>query len=236
MMDTRSGFIDAARHGLSAFALAPLNIDPGLNQIQVPGGSLQLECYTADGVEKIVLCTIVIEATSVVESSVLVWPAAGYDLPVLWCNLTRVPQVMTVAIVDVLPVMDPVLWPERAMAAVEGVRALRTHALARLGETVVDPAVMLPSRALYALSPYHLCVDLTDAGLSRLTTVVDDYLRAYHALWQQASRLADPLERDHSVRRGRAIRALMKANDPGFPFMVKVFGEETTRRIFDAVF
>ena len=191
--------------------------------------------FAAEKFEKIVLCTIALDTTSVLESSVLAWPAAGYDLPILWCNLTQVPAVMNVASFDFMPIMDPVLWPDRA-APIEGLRALKRDALTRFGDTLVDKAVTLPSRALYALSPYNLVVDLSDAGLTPLSAVLDAYLRAYHDLWKQATLLDDPVERAHSIQRRSAMRALMKANDPGFPYMVNVFGEATTHGIFEAVF
>lgn len=79
-------------------------------------------------------------------------------------------------------------------------------------------------------------VNLSEAGLSHLPAVLDDYVRAYLELWQQVPRLEDPQIRDHRSKRMTAIRTLMKANDPGFPFMVQVFGEEATTRVFDAVF
>ena len=124
-MANQSSFIAEAKHGLAAFTLQPLPLDQSLGLIEAKGGSIRLECYTADKFEKIVLCTIEIEATSLVEASVLAWPEAGYDLPILWCNLTRVPQVMNVAVFDFLPVMDPVLQPEQTAASIEGLRTLK---------------------------------------------------------------------------------------------------------------
>ena len=38
------------------------------------------------------------------------------------------------------------------------------------------------------------------------------------------------------LKKKAATRTLMKANDPGYPFMVSVFGEEKTKSVFDSVF
>ena len=235
-MANQGAFIAEAKQGLSAFALQPLTLNQCPSLIEAQGGSIRLEGYTADKFEKIVLCTIEIEATSLVETSVLAWPETGSDLPILWCNLTRVPHVMNVAVFDFLPVMDPVLQPKQTAAAIDGLRTLKATALTLLGDTLIDQAVMLPSRSVYALSPYNTVVNLSDAGLATLPDVLGRYLRAYHALWKQAPVVADLIDRDHRTRRLAAIRALMKANDPGFPFMVDVFGQEATEQVFDAVF
>ena len=235
-MANQSSFIAEAKQALAAFTLQPLPLDQSLGLIETKGGSIRLECYTADKFEKIVLCTIEIEATSLVEASVLAWPEAGYDLPILWCNLTRVPLVMNVAVFAFLPIMDPVLQPEQTATSIEGLRTLKANTLTLFGDTIIDKAVMLPSRAVYALSPYITVVNLSEAGLVHLPAVLGNYLRAYHDLWKQASVVEDPIDRDHRTRRLAAIRTLMKANDPGFPFMVDVFGQDATCRVFDAVF
>lgn len=235
-MAKQSAFIAEAKQGLAAFTLQPLPLDQSLGLIEAKGGSIRLECYTADKFEKIVLCTIEIEASSLVEASVLAWPKVEYDLPILWCNLTRVPQVMNVAVFDFLPVMDPVLQPEQTAASIEGLRTLKANALTLFGDTIIDKAVLLPSRAVYALSPYNAVVNLSEGGLAHLPSVLGSYLSAYHDLWKQAAVVEDSIDRDHRTRRLAAIRSLMKANDPGFPFMVQVFGQDATCRVFDAVF
>jgi hypothetical protein len=48
--------------------------------------------------------------------------------------------------------------------------------------------------------------------------------------------ITDEKIKEHSIRKKMAARALMKANDPGYPFMIDVFGEERTRRVFNIVF
>jgi len=48
--------------------------------------------------------------------------------------------------------------------------------------------------------------------------------------------LNDGPEKQFYLRKKAAARKLMKANDPGYPFMVNVFGEENTREVFDSVF
>ena len=57
---------------------------------------------------------------------------------------------------------------------------------------------------------------------------------------QRKLKRAEPLtageELDFCKRKKEATRKLMKENDPGYPFMVNVFGEEKTRKVFDIVF
>ena len=57
---------------------------------------------------------------------------------------------------------------------------------------------------------------------------------------QRKLKRAEPLtageELDFCKRKKEATRKLMKENDPGYPFMVNIFGEEKTHKVFDIVF
>jgi hypothetical protein len=55
-------------------------------------------------------------------------------------------------------------------------------------------------------------------------------------LVQGAAPVSSSAELQFYLHRKQELRTLMKANDPGYPFMVDVFGEETTHRVFDQVF
>ena len=48
--------------------------------------------------------------------------------------------------------------------------------------------------------------------------------------------LKDGPEKEYYLKKKAASRKLMKANDPGYPFMVSVFGEKNTKDVFDSVF
>ena len=114
--------------------------------------------------------------------------------------------------------------------------ALRENVLKMLGETVTDKAVNLPSRSVYTLSPYRLVAKITDDGIEKIPEVLNAYIGAYIALWEKASRLDDGPEKQFYLTKKAATRKLMKANDPGYAFMIDVFGEESTKKIFDNVF
>jgi len=62
------------------------------------------------------------------------------------------------------------------------------------------------------------------------------YIGEYIALWKKASTLDDGPEKQFYLRKKAATRKLMKANDPGYAFMIDVFGEDSTKKVFDSVF
>jgi ribosomal protein S6 len=43
-------------------------------------------------------------------------------------------------------------------------------------------------------------------------------------------------ERAFAMRKREAARRIMKENDPGYYFMVNIFGQETTTKVFDFIF
>ena len=231
--------IDFAGHAkkcMGPLNLVPVDLDPKLARIEVEGGTIALDLFKAEKLEKVVFCTIRMHESGVVESTAMAWPDDNHHLPILWCNLTIVPGVMNVPIFDFVPLMDIVVWPDYAERYIAGVSALRDNALELLGDAVTDKAVNLPSRSVYTLSPYRLVAKVTDEGVEKIPAVLNAYIGEYIALWEQASRLDDGPEKQFYLTKKAATRKLMKANDPGYAFMIDVFGEENTRKVFDSVF
>lgn len=234
-MQTKKDFTQEAKKSLKILPLQPAAIDPALGHIEAPGGTIDIEVFTADKFEKVVVSTIKIHETGVLEQSVLAWPDERHNFPILWCNLTIVPSVMNVPIFDFVPLMDIVVWPEYAETYVAGIADLRAQALEILGDAVIDKAVQLPSLTIYTLSPYHAVINIKEEGIDRVPDIADAYIQAYGKLWQQAQPVAGA-DLAFYQRKRAATRKLMKGNDPGYPFMLDIFGEDNTKKIFDAIF
>ncbi len=229
-------FAGQAKQSMSALALTALDLDPDLASIEVDRGTIDLEYFKTDKLEKVVFCTIRMHETGVVESTAMAWPDDEHNLPILWCNLTIVPEVMNVAVFDFAPMMDVVVWPEYAERYVAGISDLRDNALEALGDTVIDKATNLPSLSVYALSPYRLVANVTNEGIDRIPSIAKEYISAYISLLQSAPALNDGPKKQFYLKKKAATRKLMKANDPGYAFMVDVFGEEKTHKVFNIVF
>lgn len=228
-------FMEEAKKSLRALPLKSVALEPSLRRIEAPGGSVDIEVYCCEKIEKVVLCSIRMHETGVLEQTVLAWPDEHHNFPILWCNLTIVPSVMNVPIFDFIPLMDIVVCPEYAATYVAGIQELKSRALELLGDAVIDKAVDLPSLTIYTLSPYRLVCTIKDEGVGSVPGIVDVYIQAYANLWRAAQPVSGT-ERDYYLKKRAATRSLMKGNDPGYPFMVDVFGEENTGRIFDTVF
>jgi hypothetical protein len=235
-MAEKSSFITAAEQGLSPVMQQAADIDPQLRRIEAEGGTIDIDVYTADKIEKAVFCSIRMQDTGVVEETALVWPDDEHCFPVLWCNLTIVPGVMNVPICDFIPLMDPVVWPGYADTYIEPLTELKPKGIELFGDELVDKAVDLPSKTVYSLSPYKMIVNLSDTGIERVPEVIGEYIKTYIDLWEKAQPLASEDERSHYRRKKDSTRVLMKGNDPGYPFMISVFGEEKTGKVFDIVF
>lgn len=230
-----NAFVEAAKKAFMQTALSAVAIEPDLRTIKTAGGSVVLEVFKAEKFSKIVFCTIVIDETGVLESTAMAWPDEDHNFPILWCNFTIVPEVMNVPIFDFIPMMDIIAWPDYATRYVECISDLKSEALETLGESVLNRAVDLPSRTVYALSPYKLIPMITQEGIALVPKVTADYITAYLKLVQGAGPTPTQ-DRQYCLHRRQQLRVLMKANDPGYPFMVDVFGEEMTHRVFDEVF
>ena len=234
-MSQINAFVEAAKRAFQQIPLSAVAIEQDLRTVKADGGSVVLEVFKAEKFSKIVFCTIVIDETGVLESTAMAWPDENHNFPILWCNFTIVPEVMNVPIFDFIPMMDIIACSEYATRYVEGISDLKAEALDILGESVLNKAVDLPSRTVYALSPYKLIPMVTQDGIELVPKVTSMYIAAYLKLVQDAAPVPEQ-DRQYYLHRRQQLQTLMKANDPGYPFMVDVFGEETTHRVFDQVF
>jgi hypothetical protein len=235
-MNAKTDFILKAKDIFSTLVLSKVELDPDIRKIEADGGLIELEVYKTEKLEKIVFCFINIFDSGVIEATALAWPDDQYNFPVLWCNLTIVPSVMNVPVFDFIPLEDIVIHPEYADQYLDNLCELRSKALDLFGDTVIDKAVDLPSKTVYSLSPFNLVAMISDEGIPRVPKVAEEYINVYIEMSNNAVPITDEKIKEHSIRKKMAARALMKANDPGYPFMIDIFGEERTRRIFNIVF
>ena len=236
MTDKRKYFIEEAKKSLEGLPLQSVSLNKDLQHIEAAGGTIDLEIYKCDKIEKVVLSTIKVHESGVSDETVIVWPDDAHNFPALWCTLTTIPSVMNVPIFDFVPLMDFVVWPEYAGNYIQGINDLKAKALEIFDNTIIDKAVDLPSLSVYAFSPYKVVLKVSDEGIDLVPQVANEYIRAYIKLWQQAEQISEETERDFYHKKKSATRNLMKGNDPGYPVMCNLFGEEKTRMMFDLVF
>ena len=229
-------FIKEAKQFLKQLPLHNIPLDKELQHIEVEGGTIDLELFRCEKIEKAVFSGITVHESGVTDETVIVWPDASHNFPALWCTLTIIPSVMNIPIIDFVPMMDFVVWPDYGEQYIQGIKDIKLKALEILGDTILDKAVDLPSLSVYTFSPYSLVAKISDEGISRLPEVMHEYIQGYIKLWQDAKPVAEKPEGDFYLRKKEATRALMKGNDPGFPIMASIFGEEKTRKVFDLVF
>lgn len=234
-MTGKADFIGEARKRLLNLGLVPTEIEEDLRRIEVGGGTIDLELLKGEKVSKAVLSSIKIEGMSVSEESVIVWPEEGYDFPILWCNLTTMPG-MNMTIMDFMPLMDIVVWQDYAEKYLNVLAELKEKSLGIFGGAVVEKDFHLSSVVGWALSPYKALIKLSEEGTSKVADVLALYCDAYSKILREAMPVEDPRERGLSARRREAVRKLMKENDPGYPIMAGIFGDERTRKVFDIVF
>jgi hypothetical protein len=77
---------------------------------------------------------------------------------------------------------------------------------------------------------------ITNEGIANVPQAMAGYISKYVELWQQAQPIEDAEDKVYYLRKKAATSKLMKANDPGYAFMIDVFGEEKTHDVFDQVF
>ena len=208
-------FIKEAKQSLKQLPLQNIPLERELQHIEVEGGTIDLELFRCEKIEKVVLSGIKVHETGVTDETVIIWPDASHNFPALWCTLTIIPSVMNIPIIDIVPMMDFVVWPAYAEKYVQCLKDLKMKAFEILGETIIDKAVDLPSLSVYTFSPYNLVVKISDEGISRLPEVMHEYIQAYIKLWQDAKPVTEKPEGDFYLREKEATRALMKGNDPG---------------------
>jgi len=236
MAEKRKSFIEEAKESLGRLPLQNVPVSEDLKHIEAEGGSIDLEIYACEKIEKVVLSTIKIHKAEVSDETVIVWPDNTHNLPALWCTLSLIPSVMNVAIFDFVPLMDCVVWPGYAEKYIQGVSDLKIKAFEIFADTIIDKALDLPSLSIYAFSPYKVVVKISDEGIGLMPQAIHEYSNAFITLWDHAEHISHETERDFYLRKKSATRNLMKGNDPGYPIMCSVFGKEKTRRVFDLVF
>lgn len=236
MAGIKKYFLDEAKKTIEKLPLETISIDQDLNLIEREGGIIELEAYSCEKIEKVVFSTIKIHETKVTDETLIVWPDDSHHFPALWCTLTVIPSVMNVPILDFVPLMDFVVWPDYAEKYIQGVKELKAKALEIFGDTIIDKSVDIPSLSVYTFSPYHVVMNISDEGVNRFPQVVNEFIQAYIMLWKEAKSTLKGTDREFYLRKKAATRKLMKGNDPGYPIMAGVFGEDKTSRVFDIVF
>ncbi len=234
-MDTSLNFIEEIKKGFTGLLLQPVELDPSLKHIEAEGGKISLEVFCNEKIAKAVFSSIEIDSLSVCEQSAILWPADNYDIPVFWCNLTQMPG-MSFHIFDLIPIMDIVLWPQYADNYLSSLQELKQKSLEILGDSVAEKNFDLTSVVNRAFSPYRIVLKLTEGGVSLLAPVLKGYCDAYIHLYQNAEPVLQTTEREFAMQKREAVRRLMKENDPGYPLMAGLFGEEQTAKVFDIVF
>jgi hypothetical protein len=230
-------FIGSARDSFSSLMDEAVPFDEELRHYEAEGGTIDLDVYTSDKIEKIVFSSIQIEETGVSEESVFIYPAAGYEVPVFWANMTRMFGIINILIFDFMPLQDIVMNPDYGQTYLEPLNATKTQVMDEiLKRTVRDKAVEFSSLAMYAYSPYKMVAQVSFFGAMRIADVVDAYSATYLNLLENATELAPGDRLDYATEKLAALRELLRTNDPGYPFMVETFGEEVTQRVMDVIF
>lgn len=230
-------FIGSAQDSFSSLMYCPVPFDEELRHYEAEGGTIDLDVYTSDKIEKIVFSSIQIEETGVSEESVFIYPAAGYEVPVFWANMTRMFGIINILIFDFMPLQDIVMTPGYGQTYLEPLNATKAQVMDEiLKRTVKDKAVEFSSLAMYAYSPYKMVIQVSSFGALRIADVVDAYSATYLDLLEDAAALAPGPQLNYATQKHAALRELLRTNDPGYPFMVKTFGEEVTQRVMDVIF
>ncbi len=229
-------FIGSAKQSLSTFMQETVPFDEKYEHYEGDGGSIDLEVYTADKIEKIVFSSIQIEETNVSEESVFIYPAEGYEFPVFWANMTRF-GIMTIFIFDFLPLQDLIMSPEYGEQYIQPLKTTKDTVTGDiLKNKIRDKSLELDSLAMYVYSPYRMVVMVSFLGALKVAEVVDAYAQSYISLCNAAQELPDGDARDYATDKLAALRNLLKENDPGYPIMVETFGEAATLEIMEVIF
>jgi hypothetical protein len=229
-------FIGSAQDSFSSLMDEAVPFDEQLRHYETEGGTIDLDVYTSDKIEKIVFSSIQIKATRVSEESVFIYPAEGYEFPVFWANMTRFSGI-TILIFDFMPLQDLVMSPDYGQEYIEPLNETKGQVINKiLRFSVRDKAVEFSSLAMYAYSPYKMIARVSILGALRIADVLDAYSTTYLSLCENAPELGEGAARDYATQKHAALRELLRANDPGYPSMVETFGEEITQRVMDVIF
>ncbi len=228
-------FLAQIRKNLGQMALKEVAIDESMKKIEAEGGAIDLSLLKVEKIEKLTLSTITLHEASVSEASILAWPEDGYNLPLFWCNLTRMPG-MNIFINDFTPLTDIVMYPQYGERYLDDLMSAKSTAAETLKEGMVDKSFTLSTKTVWALSPHYTVFSLTDEMIPKLGPVIEEYCKLYIKLWEEAVRIENSEERQFSQKKKAAVRKMMKENDPGYYFMVNIFGQDMTTKVFDFIF
>ena len=235
MAEGKIDFIGEVKNSLGQLSLKEFAVDPQLKRTDVEEGFIDLTMFKTEKIEKLTFSTIKIHESSVIEQSILIWPEDSYDLPLFWCNLTQMPG-MNIFINDFTPLTDIVVWPQYGEKYLDDLQAVKSSAADKLKEGMVDKEFILSTKTAWALSPHKTIFSIRDEIISHLTPILVEYCSLYLKLWRDARPIEQSEEGEFCKRKKAAVRKMMKENDPGYFFMVKVFGEDKTRKVFDLIF
>ena len=234
IMDEK-GFLAQMRACLGQMAMQEVAIDGSMKKIEAEGGAIDLALLKAEKMEKVTFSTITLKEASVSEASLLAWPEDGNNRPLFWCNLTRMPG-MNIFINDFTPMTDLVLYPQYGERYLDDLLSVKSGAAEALKDGMVDKSLTMSTKTVWALSPHCTVFSLADEVMPKLGPVIEEYCKLYVKLWQDAAKIENSEERQFSQRKKAAVRKMMKENDPGYYFMVNIFGQETTTKVFDFIF
>jgi len=229
-------FIGTMKEHLGVLMDEQVAIDPSLSSIETDGGEVYTEIYQAEKIKRVVFNSIHIIERGVYEESVFVYPADGYDFPVLWITLNRDTKYnMILLIADFIPLQDILMKPDYAEKYLEPLNEARANVLDILeGATT---SLEVPFKTAYAFSPYKTVIVIAEYAMGNLSDVLNEYCETYIAGVEGAEMLEEgSADREYAAERVNAFLALLKANDPGYDVMVDAFGQETTDAVFDIVF
>ena len=91
MSGTKIDFMKEAKQSLKQLPLTDCSLDQDLQHIDVEGGTIDLELFRCEKIEKVVLSAIKVHESGVTDETVIVWPDNAYNFPALWLTLTVVP-------------------------------------------------------------------------------------------------------------------------------------------------
>lgn len=255
-------FIENAKTTFESLMETPVDFDEELrNYVTEDGkGSLELDVYTSDKIEKIVFSAIQLENKieyedpetgkistmeyEVSEESVFIYPDEGYELPVFWSNMTCMYMMgglikTYILIFDFLPLQDLVMTPDYGTEYIAPLYDTKKHVMEDILKRTVknkDAYENLGPPVPNVYSPYRMITQVSFFGALRNADVLDAYGSAYLNLVETATQLAPGAQLDYASQKHSALREFLGANDPGYKYMLDVFGEDVTQRVGDVIF
>lgn len=231
-------FIDDMKEHLAVYMDEKVELDPSFSRVDTEGGTIDIDIYRSEKIERLVFSSIHIEETGAYDESVFIYPREGYDFPVLWANLSRFPSFgFNLLIVDFIPLQDIVINPNYGTEYLESLKETKTKVLDELLKgAVLDKAVDVRSLAVYALSPYKTTIMLASHGLGNLSDALKEYCETYILNVELSEMLEDQTDKEYAATKLDSFLTLLKENDPGYEYMINAFGQEITDGVFDIIF